>query len=120
MIVTQLLTSPSSIRIVIITSVVVAATASAISSKFGAFSKIGGIIGTSISASFLIILGIMNTYILYKLLQLMRKLIDSTPGEEQSFEIKGAGCLFYLFKKMFKLIDRWDRFLLALRYETSG
>lgn len=87
---------------------VVAATASAISSKFGAFSKIGGIIGTSVSAGFLIILGVMNMYILYKLIQVMRKLIASTPGEEQNLEIKGAGCLFYLFKKMFKLIDRWD------------
>ena len=47
-------------------------------------------------------------YILYKLIQVMRKLIASTPGEEQNLEIKGAGCLFYLFKKMFKLIDRWD------------
>ncbi|KAF6234498.1 hypothetical protein HO173_007123 [Letharia columbiana] len=92
--------------IVIVTSVVVAATASAISSRFGAFSKIGGIIGTSVSAGFLIILGIMNIYILHKLVQLMRKLIASAPGDEQSFEIKGAGCLFYLFKRIFKLIDR--------------
>ena len=103
-----------------ITSVVVAATASAISSKFGAFSKIGGIIGTSVSAGFLIILGIMNIYILYKLVQLMRKLIASAPGDEQSFEIKGAGCLFYLFKKVFKLIDRWERVLHALTDEICG
>lgn len=116
----QVLTSSFSIRIVIITSVVVAATASAVSSKFGAFSKVGGVIGTSVSAGFLIILGIMNIFILYKLLQLMGKLIDSAPGEEQNFEIKGAGCLFYLFKKMFKLIDRWDRILNTLRDETSG
>ena len=85
---------------------VVAATASAISSKFGQFSKIGGIIGTSVSAGFLILLGIMNMYILHKLVQLMRALIASASGTEQSFQIKGAGCLFYLFKKMFKLIDR--------------
>ena len=85
---------------------VVAATASAISSKFGTFSKIGSIVGTSVSAGFLILLGIMNIYILHKLVQLMRKLIASAPGAEQSFEIKGAGCMFYLFKKMFKLIDR--------------
>ena len=47
-------------------------------------------------------------YILYQLIQVMRKLIASTPGEEQKLEIKGAGCLSYLFKNMFKLIDRWD------------
>ena len=100
------LTLSSSTRIVVVTSVVVAATASAISSKFGAFSKIGGIIGTSVSAGFLMILGIMNIYILLKLIRLMRRLIASAPGEELDLEIKGAGCLFYLLKKMFKLIDR--------------
>ena len=109
-----------SIRVVIITSVVVAATASAISSKFGVFNKIGGIIGTSISAGFLILLGIMNIYILIKLIKLMRKLVVSAPGEEQNFEIKGAGCLFYLFRKMFKLIDRWERALRTLPQSISG
>lgn len=62
----------------------------------------------------------MNIYILYKLVQLMRKLIASAPGEEHSFEIKGAGCLFYLFKKMFKLIDRWERTLPTLPDGTRG
>ena len=101
--------------IVIITSIVVAATASAISSKFGSFSRIGGIIGTSVSAGFLILLGLMNLYILYKLIQQMRKLIAMRPGEEDKFEIKGAGCLFYLFKKLFKIIDRYVVSMCALK-----
>lgn len=89
-----------------ITSIVVAATASAVSSKFSSFSRVGAIIGTSVSAGFLILLGIMNLYILYKLVQQMRMLIATRPGEEEGFKIQGAGCLFHLFKKMFKLIDR--------------
>lgn len=93
--------------IVIITSLVVAATASAISSKFDSFSRVGGIIGTSVSAAFLIILGILNMYILFKLVQQMRRLINTISGEEQQFNIHGAGCLFHLFKKMFRLIDRY-------------
>lgn len=92
--------------IVIITSLVVAGTASAISNKFDKFSKVGGIIGTSVSAAFLLILGVLNMYILFKLVKQMRKLIRTVPGEERKFEIHGAGCLFNLFKKMFKLIDR--------------
>ncbi len=95
-----------STSIVIITSLVVAGTASAISDKFDSFSKIGGIIGTSVSAGFLLILGILNLYILYKLVKQMRKLIGTVPGEEKKFELRGAGCLFNLLKKMFKLIDR--------------
>lgn len=90
----------------VVTSIVVAATASAINSKFGAFSRIGGIIGTSVSAGFLVILGVMNVYILHKLVQQMKRLIALAPGEEQAFKIQGAGCLFYLFRKMFKIIDK--------------
>ena len=104
----------------IITSITVAATASAVSSRFGAFSNIGGIIGTSVSASFLIILGLMNIYILIKLIRLMRRLIASTAGEEENFEIKGAGCLFYFFKKAFKIIDPWERVLRTLLNEMNG
>jgi nickel/cobalt transporter (NiCoT) family protein len=93
-------------RIVIVTSIVVAATASAVSNDFDSFSKVGGIIGTSISAAFLILLGIMNIYILYKLVKEMQRLISVDPGEEDGFQIRGAGVLFNLFHKMFKLIDR--------------
>jgi len=111
--------------IVVITSIVVAATASAISSKFGAFSTIGGIIGSSVSAAFLIILGLMNVYIMYKLIQQMKILINSSPEEEQVFKIKGAGCLFWLFKKMFKIIDRpWKMYplgiMFGLGFDTSS
>jgi len=98
--------TPSLFSIVVVTSIVVAATASAISSRFGAFSRVGGIIGTSVSAGFLIILGLLNIYICYKLVEQLRKLIKSSPNEEQTLNIQGAGCPFYLFKKMFKLIDK--------------
>ena len=68
----------------IITSIVVAGTSSAISNRFGAFSKVGGIIGTSVSAAFLIILGILNSYICFKLVQQMRRLIRTSPEEVRS------------------------------------
>jgi high-affinity nickel-transport protein len=93
-------------RIVVITSIVVAATAAAVTDKFGRYSKVGGTIGTSVSAAFLIALGIMNMYILHKLVQQMRRLIDTQPGEEGRVEVQGAGCLFLVFKKLFKLVDR--------------
>ena len=108
-----------------VTSIVVAATASAVSSKFGAFSSIGGIIGTSVSAAFLIILGIMNIFVLHQLIQQMKRLIATACGEEQDLEIKGAGCLFFLFQKMFKLIDRpWKMYplgvMFGLGFDTSS
>jgi high-affinity nickel-transport protein len=112
--------------IVIITSLVVAGTAAAVSSKFDSFSRIGGIIGTSVSATFLLLLGIMNLYILYKLVVQMRKLIACEPGNEhQEFKIQGAGFLFNMFQRMFKLIDKpWKMYplgvLFGLGFDTSS
>ena len=108
-------------RIVIITAIVVAATASAVSSKFGAFSYVGGIIGSSVSTAFLLLLGAANAYIFVKLLVRMRNVLamsrnPEAPAEGQGFRqnvfdledegARGGGCLFMLFRRMFKLIDR--------------
>ncbi|KAH7125493.1 high-affinity nickel transport protein-like protein [Dendryphion nanum] len=112
--------------IVIITSLVVAGTAAAVSDKFDNFSRVGGIIGTSVSAAFLLLLGLMNLYILYKLIVQMRKLIAAEPGtEHREFKIQGGGCLFNVLQKMFKLIDRpWKMYplgvLFGLGFDTSS
>ncbi|KAF1939081.1 NicO-domain-containing protein [Clathrospora elynae] len=112
--------------IVIITSLVVAGTAAAVSDKFDNFSRVGGIIGTSVSAAFLLLLGIMNMYILYKLIVQMQKMIASEPGSEhEQFKIQGGGCLFPILQKLFKLIDRpWKMYplgvLFGLGFDTSS
>lgn len=94
--------------IVIITSIVVAATAAAISSRFDSFSTIGGIIGSSVSAAFLILLGLMNGYILYKLIRQMQKVFNLREDQaDEAWKIEGGGILFSILKKMFKLIDRF-------------
>ena len=53
----------------------------------------------------------MNIFILYKLIQQMRKLIHSNPDDEEGLVFKGAGCLFWLFQKAFKGIDRHVSYL---------
>ncbi|KAJ5247865.1 hypothetical protein N7468_002848 [Penicillium chermesinum] len=112
--------------IVIITSIVVAATAAAVSSRFDSFSTIGGIIGSSVSAAFLILLGLMNGYILYKLIKQMQKVFMLREGEEdEAWKIEGGGPLFSVLKKMFKIIDRpWKMYplgiLFGLGFDTSS
>ncbi|KAL4790398.1 hypothetical protein BDV19DRAFT_382323 [Aspergillus venezuelensis] len=112
--------------IVLITSIVVAATAAAVSSRFDKFSTVGGIIGTSISAAFLIMLGIMNAYILYKLYKQLQKVLDLPEGrEDEAWKIEGGGVLFGVLKRMFKLIDRpWKMYplgiLFGLGFDTSS
>lgn len=112
--------------IVIITSLVVAGTAAAVSSKFDSFERIGGIIGTSVSATFLLLLGLMNIYILYKLIVQMHRILKSEPGQEnEQFKIQGGGCLFPVLQKLFKLVDRpWKMYplgvLFGLGFDTSS
>lgn len=113
--------------IVIVTSIVVAATAAGVSSRFDNFSNVGGIIGTSVSAAFLIVLGIMNAYILYRLVVQLNKVIRMQPEDEaaNAWNVEGGGILFRVLKKMFKLIDRpWKMYplgvLFGLGFDTSS
>ncbi|KIW59516.1 hypothetical protein PV05_03960 [Exophiala xenobiotica] len=113
--------------IVVVTSIVVAATAASVSSRFDSFGTVGGIIGSSVSAAFLILLGIMNAYILYKLFMQIRKVIRLQPDQDQgeAWKVEGGGCLFRALKKAFKLIDRpWKMYplgvLFGLGFDTSS
>ncbi|KAJ6263194.1 hypothetical protein Dda_1755 [Drechslerella dactyloides] len=114
--------------IVIVTSIAVAATATAISNDFDRYSRVGGIIGSSVSTAFLVILAAMNIYILVTLFTQLRRIQRAGPGssaEDEVFRIQGGGVLFPLFKKMFRLIDRpWKMYplgvLFGLGFDTSS
>ncbi|GAB7327809.1 hypothetical protein MBLNU13_g11607t1 [Cladosporium sp. NU13] len=114
--------------IVIVTAIVVAASSAAISDRFDSFSDIGGIIGSSVSSAFLIILGTMNGYILYRLVTALREAIRSSIGHEQVDSGKlfvGGGCMTALLQRLFRLIDRpWKMYplgvLFGLGFDTSS
>ncbi|CZS97784.1 hypothetical protein WAI453_008829 [Rhynchosporium graminicola] len=112
--------------IVVITSIVVAATAAAVSDRFGSFSQVGGIIGTSVSAAFLIILSMLNMWILWKLCVQLKTIVEQ--GEEMTpdpWDSAGGGPLFRICKRLFKFIDRpWKMYplgiLFGLGFDTSS
>ncbi|KAF3031269.1 hypothetical protein E8E12_001484 [Didymella heteroderae] len=112
--------------IVVITSLVVAGTAAAVSSKFDNFARVGGIVGTSVSAAFLLLLGVMNTYILYRLVVQMKILIEhESAAEHEDSTMQGGGCLLPVLQKLFYLIDRpWKMYplgvLFGLGFDTSS
>jgi high-affinity nickel-transport protein len=115
--------------IVVVTSIVVAASSAAISDRFDAFGDVGGIIGSSVSSAFLIILGSMNAYILYKLTRTLLATIRSPIGHETTnatdlFPATG-GCMTALLRKLFHLIDApWKMYplgvLFGLGFDTSS
>lgn len=99
----------------------VAATAAAVSSHFDSFSTIGGIIGSSVSAAFLILLGLMNAYILFKLIKQMQKVFDLAEGQQdEAWKIESGGLLFSILKKMFRLIDRYATGPVALLLPSAN
>jgi nickel/cobalt transporter (NiCoT) family protein len=112
--------------VVIVTSIVVAASSAAISKRFGSFSEVGAIIGSSISAAFMILLGIMNAFILFKLYQQLQRAINQPVGREKlDFNFEGGGCMMLVLRKMFKLVDRpWKMYplgiLFGLGFDTSS
>ncbi|KAK1777527.1 high-affinity nickel-transport protein-domain-containing protein [Copromyces sp. CBS 386.78] len=129
--------------IVIITCIVVAATSGALRNKFDNFQRVGGIIGTSVSAAFLIVLGVGNGWVLYKLVKRLRVKLkeqrerrrrvehgeDLRAEEEQeamnNLQLEGAGFLARVFRRVFAIVDRpWKMYplgvLFGLGFDTSS
>ncbi|KAF8466618.1 hypothetical protein BDZ91DRAFT_724672 [Kalaharituber pfeilii] len=89
--------------IVIIKPITVAATAASLSERFDRFSYIGGIIRTSVSAAFFIVLALINAYIIYKLVKKLKATIKDEQDEnmDDAFKVTGSGCFFQVFKGAF-------------------
>lgn len=123
--------------IVIITCVVVAATSGALRERFDGFAKVGNIVGTSVSAAFLIILCIGNGWVLYKLIKQLQETLhddqrfaehDENAAERMAagqLQAEGGGFMTRVLRKLFLAIDRpWKMYPLGvvfgLGFDTSS
>ncbi|KAF4119358.1 nickel/cobalt transporter (NiCoT) family protein [Geosmithia morbida] len=131
--------------VVIITCIVVAATSGALRDRFDGFSRVGNIIGTAVSAVFLIALSIGNAWVLYRLIRRLRKVLASSSNEQDrefghldgdddgaaqraagdQFSVEGGGVLTKVFGRLFKAVDRpWKLyplgFVFGLGFDTSS
>ncbi|KAI0527722.1 high-affinity nickel-transport protein-domain-containing protein [Xylaria bambusicola] len=129
--------------IVIITCIVVAATAGALRDRFEGFQYVGGIIGTSVSAAVLILLCLGNGWVLYRLVGTLRKVLAEPephiePGEVgdgesmnsdgqavRDLQLDGPGFLVKLLRGFFRIVDRpWKMYplgvLFGLGFDTSS
>ncbi|KAK7413318.1 hypothetical protein QQX98_007828 [Neonectria punicea] len=120
--------------IVIVTCIVVAATSGALRDRFDNFTRVGNIIGTSVSAAFLIILCAGNGWVLYKLVQRLKVVLAERQRQHElgedldmqdQFALEGGGFLSRVFKKLFRVIDRpWKMYPLGvvfgLGFDTSS
>lgn len=124
--------------IVIVTCIVVAATAGALRDRFDDFTRVGNIIGTSVSAAFLLIMCVGNGWILWRLVKRLRVVLaeqrvarengdedDGGADAAANLSLEGAGFLANVFRKLFRIVDRpWKMFplglLFGLGFDTSS
>ncbi|KAK0717768.1 high-affinity nickel-transport protein-domain-containing protein [Lasiosphaeria miniovina] len=132
--------------VVVVTCVVVAATAGALRDRFDSFQRVGAIIGTSVSAAFLLILCAGNAWVMWQLVKRLREVLlaeqqrarrqqqaeaggsggageggaqdagDDTDAADQ-LQLDGPGFLANVFRGVFRIVDRpWKMFPLGILF----
>lgn len=110
--------------IVILATVAIAATAAAFQSKMDWFHDVGGIIGTAVSAVFLLAMALINLVILKGIWRSFRAFTRGEPVRHQDDELTAAGPMSWLFRSTFRLIGKsWHMylvgFLFGLGFDTA-
>jgi high-affinity nickel-transport protein len=112
--------------VVVLASVAVAITASAMQTRFDHYKEIGGVIGTLVSALFLFAIALMNLIILKSIYSAWRHVRNGGKYVEDDFDLLLAdrGFLSRLFRPLFRLITRsWHMyplgFLFGLGFDTA-
>jgi nickel/cobalt transporter (NiCoT) family protein len=112
--------------IVILASGLIAVTAAAMKDSLDQFHDIGGLIGTAVSATFLLVIGIANLFILrgvwaaFSRVRRGGKIVD----EDLNTLLAGRGLLARLFRRVFGVVSRsWHMypigFLFGLGFDTA-
>ncbi|SAL97015.1 hypothetical protein [Absidia glauca] len=112
--------------IVFIVCVIVAATANAVANGVENFSEIGGIIGTSISIAFLVLIATLNIIVLVGVLRTLRRVKREGVYTELDIEeyLNNSGILGRFFRPVFRFVDAsWKMYplglLFGLGFDTS-
>ena len=112
--------------VVVLASIGVALATSAMKDRFEDFKAIGGIIGTSVSALFLLAIALMNLVILRSIYKAWRNVRQGGVYVDDDFDMLLAdrGFMARIFRPLFRLITRsWHMFpmgfLFGLGFDTS-
>ncbi|CDX14226.1 High-affinity nickel transport protein [Mesorhizobium plurifarium] len=112
--------------IVVLASIAMAATAAAFQGRLDEFHDMGGVIGTSVSALFLLAIGVANLFILKGIWQAFSRVRRGEPIIEEDLEalLTGRGFLARIFRPVFRVVTRsWHMypvgFLFGLGFDTA-
>jgi len=113
--------------VVVLASLAVALTASALSESLAAYREIGGIIGTSASALFLFIIATANLIVLRGVYQALRLVERGNRVTDEDIDtlLQQRGWLSRLFRPLFRFVSQsWHLYpiglLFALGFETAS
>lgn len=113
--------------VVVLASIAVAATAAAFKDRLETFHAVGGIIGTSISAAFLLLIAVINGFVLFNVYKSFQRVKNGGCYADEDFDLLLAargGILARLFRPLFRMIERsWHMFplgfLFGLGFDTA-
>jgi nickel/cobalt transporter (NiCoT) family protein len=113
--------------VVVLASVGVAVTASAFKDRMGDFQTIGGVIGTAISAAFLLLIATINAVVLVNVYRVFHRAKngDTVGDEELNLMMAGGGLFARACRSLFRLIGAsWHMyplgFLFGLGFDTAS
>ena len=105
--------------VVVIATSAVALTAVALERQFGAFKSVAGIIGTSVSAVFLLVIGFINLMILIRVWRAFQKVRAGGKLEAEHLDslLAGRGFLARVFRGAFAMISKsWQMYPLGILF----
>lgn len=112
--------------VVVLASIAIAVTATALTRKFAAFHAIGSMIGTVVSALFLLAIAIMNVFILVSVYRTFHRVRAGGRYVEEDLDalLGGGGLLARIFRPLFGMIrESWHMyplgFLFGLGFDTA-
>ena len=112
--------------IVVLASIAIAAMASAMQSRLNDFHDIGGFIGTTVSALFLLVIGIANLFILRGIWAAFSRARrgENIVDADLDALLAGGGFLARIFRRTFRIVSRsWHMypigFLFGLGFDTA-
>lgn len=112
--------------VVVLASIGIAITAMAFKDQMEEFHPVGGMIGTSVSAAFLLLIGTINLVVLVNVYKAFRKVKNGGSYSESDLDILLANGGFFarIFRRLFGLIRRsWHMyplgFLFGLGFDTA-
>jgi high-affinity nickel-transport protein len=112
--------------IVVLLSVAIAITATALQSRFESFKAVGSVVGTSISALFLFAIAIANVLVMFSIYRTFRRVKSGGRFVEEDLDLllSNRGLLGRLFRRFFQVIRRsWQMYplgvLFGLGFDTA-